>query len=105
MTKQPIEKLAEDAKPLDLVELELPASIMTCVSHGGMDYTSGYFIEIRDNRIVLAQFQKAAYGDSEPSPIPLDDITSYEILRRYKPVPGDEIDYILAETLDIPIEE
>ncbi|MBW2981597.1 hypothetical protein KY343_01830 [Candidatus Woesearchaeota archaeon] len=99
--KKPISEIQSDAKLLDLVLIEIPSSVQTCVVHNGMDYASGFYIGVKDNQLFLSRTQKRAYGPVDLYGYPLEDIESYEIVKRYTFNPNDGIDYVLAEILGI----
>ena len=101
MTKQPIDNIKKDAKPLDLILIELPSTVQMCGSFSGSDYVAGFFYGVNNRNLLLSRTQKDAYAHEEPTSYPLADISSYEILRRYKPVPGDGIDLVLSDALGI----
>ncbi|MBS3146164.1 hypothetical protein J4471_00525 [Candidatus Woesearchaeota archaeon] len=105
MNKKSIESIEKDAKPLDLIILALPASVMTCsTSMGGTDYAVGFFEGVKDGCVYLTQIQKSAYLESKACKFPKEDIDAYQILRRYKPNPSEDgIDEVLCEILGIHI--
>jgi hypothetical protein len=109
MAKKPIEEIENDAKPLDLIVLELPASVQMCVSRDGTDRVSGFYVgvnEVRGQKVVsLSRTQKGAYANDEPIDYPFRDISSYEVKERFVPDPHDGIDEVLCEVLGIDMPE
>lgn len=97
--KKKIEEITE-AKYGDLVVLEIPTSIMVhCGSMCGDDYAVGYFERHDDENVYLCRRQKIAQEEEETRAYAKEDITSYEILRRFEPDPfNDGLDELLVST-------
>ncbi|MBW2995111.1 hypothetical protein KY312_02060 [Candidatus Woesearchaeota archaeon] len=102
--KKPISEIEKDAKLLDLVLIELPAEVHTCYPYHGMDFASGFYLGVENKQVILSRTQKRAY-DIDVVGYPVEDIKSYEILRRFKPNPNDGIDYLLTDILGITSSE
>lgn len=99
-----IKNINKDAKFLDVVLLELPASInVHSGAMSGLDYAVGFFEGADEENVRLCPIQKNAYDSVEGRLFRKADITSYEILRRYEPKPGDGIDYVICESRGIEI--
>ncbi len=100
-----MKEIEKDVKPLDLILLELPSYVQAhCGSASGMDYAVGFFEKFEEGRIFLNQNQKSAYDLRDAVAYPLKDIGSYEVLRRFKPNPEDQIDMQLVAILDMQSE-
>lgn len=103
MAKQPITDLESCVTFGDLIVLELPASVQTCVSFHGSDYAAGFYSHSDEENVYLNTFQKSAYDADEPKTYVKTDIESFEVLKKYVPDPNDGIDEVLTQLLDIPM--
>ncbi len=101
MVKEPIGKLESDVKAFDLIALEVPSTVYTCVSHSGNDYLVGFYECVDDGNVRMSWSQKHAYARPESLVVPMQDIESYEILKRFTPDRNDGIDYLLCDMFDI----
>ena len=99
-------RIEDDVRPLDLVLLELPASVQ-CPTGAvpGTDYAVGFFEglhTIQQRRfITINQIQKVAYAQPTPSRYPIEDVPRYQLLKKYTPDESDPIDRILADFLNV----
>lgn len=105
-----ISNLEKDVRPMDLIRLALPATIHGYDSRSGgeeregFDYAAGFYMGIHflgaDTKFVaLSPVQKSAYAQLPPQRYPMDMISGYEVLRRFKPDKSDPIDQIIVQAL------
>lgn len=96
--------LEADAKPLDLLLLELPATVCSAGRNvKGIDYATGFYEGTREIEgkkcVVLNAVQKDAHSQPGKTRYPIEQIKSYEVVRRYSPNPNDGLDKIIAEVI------
>ncbi len=93
--------LEQDVRPLDHLLLELPAEARSSgKTIRGKDFATGFYEGTRTIEgkkfVVLKPVQKDAYSQPEKTKYPLDQINSYEVVRRYTPDPKDEFDKVIV---------
>jgi len=103
--KKPISELENDVKAFDLIMLYVPLTVHTCIAHKGIDHIAGFYCRTEENKVYLSPIQKSLEAENFQLGFDLSQIESYEVLRRFKPDPGDEIDNLLSQMLGIGMGE
>ncbi|MAF50975.1 MAG: hypothetical protein CMH64_02685 [Nanoarchaeota archaeon] len=86
MTKHPIETIEEYVSFGDLIELAFPLENAT-------DFVTGYYQRADRSYVYLSRAQKSAIINENPDSYPRKPISTFEILKEFKPDPeNDELD-------------
>jgi hypothetical protein len=96
---KPISEIENDAKKLDAIMLKLPSAAM-CHAGAveGYDRAVGFYMWVDKEKVCLDRLQKNAYDCEEHfDEYPLEDIESYQILKRFVPDRNDGIDDLLIQ--------